>query len=312
MIPVIDIVIVNWNAGECLQKCVASITSSIRFEYSIRKILVIDNASSDGSAHSLSTNEDNLSVQFNDRNIGFAAACNQGAAESSADYLLFLNPDTELASDTLGKAVNFMEAPEAAEVGICGVRLLDEGRRAGVSCARFPALMPYIYESIGLNKAWPKIFRGHLIAPDDLTASGAVDQVIGAFFLVRRGVYVALKGFDERFFLYFEEVDFSLRAKNMGFKSYYLASAIACHIGRVSSRKTRSNAIYYSLASRLAYASKHWPGYKSATLVLITMTTELASRLAYACFRGSEAKISEVLLAYWKLVILLVSRSKKR
>ncbi len=305
MIPSLDIIIVNWNTGPCLQNCITSIELSNHLGFSVMRIIVIDNASKDDSACGLRYDGDNLEIQFNRVNRGFGAACNQGATGCSADYLLFLNPDTELMCDTLSKAIGFMERPNSAEVGICGIRLLDGNGAGAVSCARFPALTTYLYESIALDKIWPKYFPGHLQRMDELSVSRTVDQVIGAFFLVRKNVYTSLAGFDERFFVYFEEVDFSYRALKAGFRTYYLSGVVAKHLGRISSKKEISNAIYYSISSRLKYGYKHFPGYQAVVLVLLTLTVEFLSRFLYACLPHTEAKASDVLSAYRRLLASL-------
>src|SRR5271156_1399355 len=101
MLPSLDIIIVNWNAGSQLQQCLDSIRTANFDGFELLRVVVVDNASSDGSADHLPPGNVPLSVIRNTTNRGFAAACNQGAMDSSASYLLFLNPDIVLASDSL-------------------------------------------------------------------------------------------------------------------------------------------------------------------------------------------------------------------
>src|SRR5207247_3592833 len=96
--------------------------------------------------------------------------------------------------------------------------------------------------------------------------SGLVDQVIGAYFMVRRPLFEALGGFDERFFVYFEEVDLSLRARQNGWASYFLANARVYHTGQVSSGQVRGERLFYLLRSRTEYARKHWSACKARPL----------------------------------------------
>ena len=165
-----------------------------------------------------------ISVLYNDTNRGFAAACNQGAAGTQADYLLFLNPDTRVFPDSLWRPLEFLEQEENGKVGICGVRHVDDSGAFSTSCARFPTLKIFFGQMTGLSRIFPQWFPPHLMPESECLGSRDVDQIIGAFFLVRRALFEALSGFDPRFFVYFEEVDFSLRARHAGFRSYYLAA----------------------------------------------------------------------------------------
>src|SRR5918992_6063227 len=119
--PSVHIVVVNWNTGDYLRSCLSSIASADRDGAGIARVTVVDNDSRDGSTDGLEDLRLPLQVVHNSHNVGFAAACNQGAAGSTADYLLFLNPDTRLFSDTLTVTMRFMESERAAGVGICGV-----------------------------------------------------------------------------------------------------------------------------------------------------------------------------------------------
>jgi glycosyltransferase involved in cell wall biosynthesis len=126
MRPSLDIIIVNWNAGGSLGACLSSIRAAHRDSFELKRMVVVDNASSDGSAENLHFADLSLSLLKNTDNQGFAAACNQGARDSSADYLLFLNPDVRVLADSLQAPIQLMEESRNSEVGICGIQLLDE------------------------------------------------------------------------------------------------------------------------------------------------------------------------------------------
>src|SRR5207244_1137292 len=111
MVSSVDIVIVNWNAGPLLRQCVESIVDVSQSDL-VPRTVVVDNASTDGSAHTLDDIQLPLTLLRNERNLGFAAACNQGAKGSTAPYLLFLNPDTRLATGALAGSVTFMDRRE--------------------------------------------------------------------------------------------------------------------------------------------------------------------------------------------------------
>jgi hypothetical protein len=296
------IVIVNWNAGCFLRDCLDSVVAAQHPDVLIERTVVVDNASSDGSVAAVDGLRLVVDVLRNPDNRGFAAACNQGAAGSAADYLLFLNPDTRLLPDTLATVVRFMESEAAADVGICGVDVVGPNGRATAACARFPSLRTFFGQMTGLQHVAPALFPQHHLREAELASSRAVDQVIGAFFLVRRELFERLGGFDTRFFLYFEEVDLSLRARQKGARSYYLREAKVVHVGNVSSNRAREVRLYHSLRSRLLFAYQHWGRTRASTLALLTMTLELGARLGQAAVGRGTYDPESVVRAYRALL----------
>jgi N-acetylglucosaminyl-diphospho-decaprenol L-rhamnosyltransferase len=237
----------------------------------------------------------------NTRNLGFAAACNQGARLGTGSYILFLNPDVVLLPDSLGGPLGFLEAPEGRAVGICGVRLRNEHGGVSRSCSRFPGLRNFLYHIFGLQHFYPQHFRGLLMSDWDHSTSRPVDQVMGAFFLVRRSLFESLAGFDERFFVYFEDLDFALRARRKGWESYYLSSAEAEHAGGGCTRNAKAARLFYALRSRILYGYKHFGWTKATMLLLCSVLCEPISRLVLAAGRGSLTEAKEVLQGYWDL-----------
>lgn len=298
----VHIVIVNWNTGAHLRSCLASIAASELQECAVTQVTVIDNASSDGSADGLDELALPLEVVRNRDNLGFAAACNQGAAVSVADYILFLNPDTRLSPDALATVVGFMESDAAARIGICGVRMVDGGGNPGISCERFPTLRVLFGKMTGLSLLLPHVFPSHHLRPDETERSRTVDQIIGAFYFVRSELYTELGGFDERYFIYYEDVDFAWRALELGARSYFLSEAEVFHAGNVSSDQVRGPRLYHSLRSRLLFAYVHWPRRQADVLVVLTFTIELAARLARAAQRRSRSDLSATGTAYSRLL----------
>ncbi|MCF8150205.1 MAG: glycosyltransferase family 2 protein [Sulfuritalea sp.] len=296
----LSIVIVNWNAGDQLRACTKSIALACAGMSRPCEVFVVDNASTDDSA--LGVEQCGLSVRLfaNTANRGFAAACNQGAREAQGEYLLFLNPDTRLFADSLSAPIEFMDRPENAAIGICGIRLVDDSGNTSTCAARFPSLGVLTGATLGLAKFFPKIFPPHLMTPQELSQSQVVDQVIGAFFLIRRDVFDRCGGFDERFFVYFEEVDLSLRAKHLGYASYFLSDVAAFHKGGGCSEQVKAARLFYSLRSRVLYAKKHYSAAEFVGLVLL-MAVELPLRLGRSVVRMSRADLLNTLMAYRQL-----------
>jgi N-acetylglucosaminyl-diphospho-decaprenol L-rhamnosyltransferase len=135
-VPTVSIAIVNWNAGEYLRQCLASIAAASWISVVLREVVIVDNASTDGSTAALSESPVPVSIIGNAENRGFASACNQAARSVDADYLLFLNPDTRLEPDAVASAVAFLESPENTTVGIAGALLRDDSGKVARSCAR--------------------------------------------------------------------------------------------------------------------------------------------------------------------------------
>lgn len=298
----LDIIIVNWNAGDQLARCLRSICAAGREGLTLNRVVVVDNASTDGSLHGLDELPLPLTIIKNERNLGFAAACNQGAVGGKADYLLFLNPDTELFDHSLSAPVAFMELPANRSIGICGIRLIDEKGEMTTSAAHFPTLRVFIGKVVGLSTIFPRLFPGHLMVADELLSDRAVDQVIGAFFLVRKNLFEENGGFDERFFVYFEEVDFSLRLRQQGYLSYFIHGVTAYHKGGGCSEQVKAERLYYSLRSRLQYAAKHYSVAEYVVLFVLTLAIEQCVRVVAATVRGSVTQVKETLLAYVKLI----------
>lgn len=286
----ITTIIVNWNAGHQIKQCIDSLSGAIA-----QQIIVVDNASSDGSEQT-AANLPGVTLIRSPVNMGFGKACNLGAKQASSEYLLFLNPDAAVYPGTLDKALAYMQDPANAQVGICGVQLVDESGHVARSCARFPSAAGFVAHAIGLDRLWPRL--GHFMAEWPHDSTRQVDQVIGAFFLVRRTLFEVLGGFDERFFVYFEEVDFSYRARQAGWRSVYLADVQAFHAGGGTSNQVKARRLFYSLRSRLLYTAKHFSSAGAALVFLATLLLEPLSRSALAVARRSWPALKETWQGY--------------
>lgn len=291
----IDIVIVNWNAGKQLRECVDSVRAY--GAGTVARVVVVDNGSADGSADAVD-GLPGVELIRTGENLGFAAACNRGAAVGDAPYLLFLNPDARLFPNSLSTPLAFMERPENADVGICGVQLVDEEGRVSRTCARFPTLGRLAAGALGLDKL-PGLHGVAIHMRDwDHAETRTVDHVIGAFFLIRRDLFERLGGFDERFFVYIEDVDLSLRARRLGWRSVYLAGAQAFHAGGGISRQVKAHRLFYSLRSRLLYGFKHFPGWQAWVLTGVTCLVEPLTRTGYCLARLDWAGVRNTWAAY--------------
>lgn len=300
----LDIVIVNWNSGHQLAEAILSVKE--HHAGLVSSIIVVDNASEDSSLKSLNAIADKLPFRLhiisNNKNLGFAAACNHGASLTSSEYLLFLNPDARLMWNSLTVPLRYMQLPENAKVGISGIQLVDESGQVSRSCSRFPTARMYWAKVLGLTRfALFHHMDAQMIEWDHLT-NREVSQVIGAFFLVRRELWDSLGGFDERFFVYFEEVDFCLRARNKGWRTLYVAEARAFHAGGGTTRQVKAIRLFYSLRSRLLFSFKHFSPASAFLLLFMTITVEPFMRVVYALFKLSLSEAVKTLAAYYLLI----------
>lgn len=250
--------IVNWNTGTCLRDCLASIVAAAGHEGRlVGSIRVVDNASTDGSAEDLRAASIPLILIRNAVNAGFARACNQGARGHRAPYILFLNPDVLLRPGSLGAAMDALGRHAAAGFGICGIRLLYGDGRVFPSCVRFPSPRSLLGRTFGLDRVGWSLFPAPYLPPELHRGTHEVDHVTGAFFLVQAPLFDLLGGFDERFFVYYEEMDFALRARHAGGRSLFTDEGEATHLGGLSSSQVIAHRTFYTLRSRALYVYKH-------------------------------------------------------
>lgn len=290
----LDIVIVNWNAGKQLLDAVSSIAA--HHCGLVDSVVIVDNASTDSSLRSIelqaSTLPFKLHIIRNSRNIGFGAACNQGAKFSNGKFILLLNPDTRIFSDSLVKPLEQMNLPGNEKIGITGIQLIDERGEISRSCARFPTLKAFTAQALGMNRIAAFAHLSTHMSNWAHDTSKNVDHVIGAFYLIRRPVFQQLGGFDERFFVYLEDLDLSLRASKIGYSSFFLAEAKAFHSGGGTSRQVKAHRLFYSLRSRLLYGFKHFPRWKAWALVFVTLAIEPFTRTVFSVRAGGGSVIN--------------------
>ena len=291
--PAIDVVIVNWNGGALVRACLASLAAA--GDDPATDVVVVDNASTDGSADGLERPDLRLTVIGNADNAGFGRACNQGAAVGRAPAILFLNPDTEVGPDALRLTLAALDADPT--VGIVGAQLVDEAGRVQRMCARRPTAGSLIGQELHLDRVMPSRVPTHFMTEWDHAASGPVDQVMGAFLLIRRSLFERLGGFDERFHVYYEDVDLCARAWDAGFTVRHVAEATVRHDGQGTTRQVRARRLFYIQRSRILYAAKHQGAATALALLAATFAVQIPLRLALALRRRSLREAGQVVHA---------------
>ncbi|MFK8049242.1 MAG: glycosyltransferase family 2 protein [Halioglobus sp.] len=306
--PSICIVIVNWNSGDLLDACVSSLVCADFSAYSKSSLIVVDNNSEDGSADFLDEITE-CSIDIYPlgltENLGFGRGCNRGFEHylednEVPDLVLFLNPDCQVREKTFQILLE-QSALDRPDVGIFGVQLVDDNGIA-TSCSNFPSVQNYYLKTLGLSKlaARFEIFEHHLLSFDH-QSNRLVDQVMGAFFLVRGHVFSELSGFDEQFFVYFEEVDFSLRANKAGYASMFLVPPTIYHQGCGTTETVKAFRLYLSLSSRIKYFKKNASTLQYFAIIILTFFIEPIVRMGFSLVSRSSRAI-EVLQAYFLIL----------
>jgi N-acetylglucosaminyl-diphospho-decaprenol L-rhamnosyltransferase len=294
----VDIVIVNWNSGTLLQQCVDSVLASAAAHH-IASIIIVDNHSTDASI-SMMPKHPSIRMIYNNTNVGFSKACNQGFKVAQSDYVLLLNPDTIMYRETIGHCIVYMDAHPKA--GIMGCQLLDEAGRITPSCARFPRAVDFVVHGTGLSRLLPKLFRPATLMTDwKHDESREVDQVMGAFMFIRKSVFKEIGYFDERFFVYFEELDFSLRYRQAGGQIFFNAGIKAIHSGMGTTDKVKAFRLFLSLRSRLQYARKHFSTFGFIAVYLSTFTMEFLMRMLLLMMSARIAELRDLFRGYGML-----------
>ncbi|GJE57277.1 glycosyltransferase family 2 protein [Methylobacterium thuringiense] len=289
----IDVVIVNWNAGDQLRTCIRSLAASANA--ADLHVVVVDNASSDGSAEGLDAERLALTVLSNPDNLGFGKACNQGAALGRSGTILFLNPDTEATRDGIPAALAaFRSRPDA---GIVGARLVDEDGTTHRTCARTPTACGLVANAAMLDRLLPRLVRQHFMTEWDHADSRPVDAVMGAFLMMPRPLFEGLGGFDERFFVYFEDTDLCVRVLASGRSVNHAADAVVLHRGQGTTGQVRDRRLFYFLRSQVLFTAKHHGRVAALAVLAGAFLGQMPIRILHALARRSPGEAVAVLRA---------------
>ncbi len=257
-----SVIIVSWNVVDALRECLLSLGNNSDVE-----VIVVDNASSDGTTD-LVKEFIEVNWQLQNKNLGFAKGCNLGAKVASGEILVFLNPDTIITQGFFSNLANFLSTHEKA--GVIGGKILNHDNTIQPSVRNWPSVWSGILDSLKLLARWPKLGKKYLRLDFDYNQAQEVEQVMGACFIVRRELFKKLRGFDERFFVWFEEVDFCLRAVQANFEVWYTPSIKIEHIQGKSFKQYSYLRRHFNFSKSLVQYIKKHKGVVAALVVLIT------------------------------------------
>lgn len=254
----LSVLIVNWNTRDLLLACLQSLTSPTS-EIDI-EIIVEDNASSDGSADAARERFPQAKLIASDMNLGYAAGNNAAFAEAKGDYLLTLNPDTEVSPGQLSEAVEILSRhPEAA---CLAPKLIGPDGATQRSVRGFPTFLGIVGDLTGLGKIFPRSKLGSYRLPSfDYDKEGPAPQPMGTFLLFRRDALERVgdpkRPFDESFPIFFNEVDLLYRLRKAGLICLYTPKVAIQHLGAASTRQVKKAMIWESHKSLMRFFVKH-------------------------------------------------------
>ena len=263
----LTIIIVSWNVCEDVIQCIESIYKNP--PSSSYEIILVDNASSDDTIVRVRERFPEVIVIENTQNMGFAAANNVGIQKARGQYVFFLNPDTLALSGSFDKLITLMEV--RPDVGLCGPQILNPDMTIQRSVRRFPTFRAIFYrftifKYLGLFRRY---FYEWTMRDFDHQKEIAAEQLIGAALIAPTSLVRDLGGFDECFFMYYEEVDLCIRIKKAGFKVMFYPTAAIIHLGGRSSKQIPARVKFMMLKSLVLFMNKHHSGLKGHLLIFL-------------------------------------------
>jgi N-acetylglucosaminyl-diphospho-decaprenol L-rhamnosyltransferase len=281
--PTVSILIVTYQSGEHIRGCLRSIERGS--DGTSMETIVVDNASTDDTVDIVRSEFPWASVFRASENVGFARAVNAAAAQARGQFLLLLNPDTEMQVQTVDKLVAF--SLQHPEYGVYGGRTLSSGGATDPSsCWGQPSLWSQFCFATLLNTLFPRsrIFDPESLGRWDRDSVREVGIVTGCLLLISRDLWDRLEGFDPRFFMYGEDVDLSFRALSMGFRPAITPDATIVHEVGASSI-SRPDKLVLVLTGKATFFRKNWTPRKQV-LALAFMTVGVGCRALLARFRA--------------------------
>jgi GT2 family glycosyltransferase len=275
----VSVIIVSWNARDYLLQCLASLSSeACRYPM---KVIVVDNASSDGSANAVASSYPGVRLIQNTENLGFAKANNIGVAASRGHYLCFVNSDVKVLPHCVTRLVDFCEAHP--NVGMAGPRIIGGDGKLQRSCRGFPNVWNMFCRALALDSMFPrnKAFNGYKLYHWPQDTLRPVDILTGCFWLVRRETLNQVGPLDEEFFMYGEDMDWCKRFWADGWQVFFVPSAEASHYGGASTSNSPVRFYVEMHRGNLQYWKKHHSYLAVAGYFVIMCVHELFRAAAY-------------------------------
>ncbi|MCQ2097075.1 MAG: glycosyltransferase family 2 protein [Fibrobacter sp.] len=287
-----SVIIVAYNSCDFIPACLKSLRDAS--ENIDSEVIVLDNGSAEPITEEIKAHFPEVKWIDSKENLGFGKGCNLAVKQATKPFLFFVNPDTIVSRDSLRQVLDFIQ--EHPESGTVGSRILNEDGSLQLACRRsFPTMFSAISKTVGLAALFPKskLFASYNMTyadPDEVTE---VDAVSGSFFCMRHDLYEQLKGFDEDFFMYGEDLDLCFRAKVAGFKNYYTPTTNILHFKGQSCKTRRWKSYVDFYKAMIIFVKKHKDLYFVPT-IFVTLG------ILFAAFVGM---FSRLIPKFWKIFL---------
>ena len=280
--PDLSIIIVSWNVRELLQNCLHSILAETNLTM---QIIVVDSASTDGSAAMVAENFPQVELVACQENVGFPGGNNLGLERANGRYILLLNPDTVVHGDALAKMVSYLE--ENPKVGVVGPQLLNEDGSVQSSRRRFPTMRTAFFESTWLQPYAPQALLDDYFVRDVADEETAVvEWLMGACLMIRQEIVAQVGGLDEKYFMYSEELDYCRRIHEAGWQVVYYPQAKVTHLsGKSSEQAVTQRHINFNRA-KLRYFRKYH-GRLAAGMLRLFLLKSYGWQLVLEAIKGA-------------------------
>lgn len=251
----LSVIIVSWNVCVPLRECLQTVDAALQGISS--EVIVVDNDSADDTVGMIRSEYSWIKLLPQTRNLGFGKACNKALSEARGEYILFLNPDTRVATNSIRSMLEKLKTDE--KIGFIGPKVLNADGSFQPACRRsVPTPKSALFKMIGLSYLCPrhpelaKYHLGHMSEDEE----GEVEAISGSCMLIPRRCLVA--GFDERFFMYGEDLDLCVQIRALGYRGYYFPQAQITHLYRQSSQKRRFKSLFHFYHSAYLFFQKHY------------------------------------------------------
>ena len=274
----LSIIIVNYNVKVFLQNLLDSIKRAAAGLQT--EIIIVDNASDDGSVELLREKYPHIKLMVNQTNLGFGKANNLALKEAQGKFILLLNPDAIVAEDTFKKMIEFFN--KTPDAGLAGCKILNPDGTLQLPCRRsFPGPWTSFTKVTGLSTLFPgsKIFARYNLTYLDENQTYEVDAISGSFMMMRKEVYIKVGGFDEQFFMYGEDLDLCYRIQKAGYKVYYVHSTQIIHYKGESTKRSSIDETKVFYKAMHLFVKKH---LSTSFLVQLILQTAIIVRRLFA------------------------------
>jgi hypothetical protein len=296
----LSVVIVSWNVCDLLLACLDSIYAA--YPQQDIEIIIVDNASSDGTVEAVQNQFPQVHLQVNTSNVGFAAANNQGIRSSQGEQILLLNPDTVIKPEALHILSRFLD--EQPEAGGCGPYMINSDGTMQYSCSPEPTLWREFSRLMHLPGIRPDGY--YEMSTWDTHAPQKVDTILGACLLIRRSILNSIGLMDESYFIYSEEVDLCRRIRQIGADIYWVPRARVVHHGGQSTRQVSDQMFLQLYKAKIQYFRKHHSPHEAwlykLLLILISVPRIIVAPIAMLLGETRRSQTVRQASNYWRLL----------